>query len=399
MKLARRTDTGWVELRVVVDRKMRRFAMGLRASAAQWNQKGQRFTSEMPAHASHNAMLGKVLAIANRIVDELVGEGTWSWETFEKRYRSGGQVPDVATHLRKMAVDLEAADKLGNATAYQYAARVVDRYAMGGVVTFDELTADTLREMETMLRRGKGKAEDGGVSFFMRTLKAGVNNAIKEGYLKPERYPFATQRSHGYEMASLRRKAAPRALSAAEMARVKKVKPREHPEFAFAWLLFMISYYARGMNMVDLALVRKKGTVDGRIRYRRRKTETRTEVVLSVPIRGELAELLKAIVPGRGGYLLPILGPEHVSEQQKRWRIQRVTRRVNRDLKRMAKVLDLGDDITFYVARHTYATTLNRKGVAMRKIQEALGHASYGTTELYLRQFDDPELDATDAEL
>lgn len=47
---------------------------------------------------------------------------------------------------------------------------------------------------------------------------------------------------------------------------------------------------------------------------------------------------------------------------------------------------DLGFDLelTTYVARHSFATALNRKGVPLTVIKEMLGHSSILTTQNYI---------------
>lgn len=46
---------------------------------------------------------------------------------------------------------------------------------------------------------------------------------------------------------------------------------------------------------------------------------------------------------------------------------------------------------TLYVARHTYTTTLKRKGASTGFIKESLGHQTILTTENYLDSFEDKE--------
>jgi site-specific recombinase XerD len=49
------------------------------------------------------------------------------------------------------------------------------------------------------------------------------------------------------------------------------------------------------------------------------------------------------------------------------------------------------------MARHTFATTLKRKGVDVAVISELMGHKSVNTTRAYQARFGSDELDATDA--
>ena len=60
---------------------------------------------------------------------------------------------------------------------------------------------------------------------------------------------------------------------------------------------------------------------------------------------------------------------------------------INERMKEIGKKVDIHVSLTTYVARHTYATTLMRKGVNIAFISESLGHTSLKTTESYLDGF------------
>lgn len=396
MRMARRKDSGAVELRVTYARQMRRWGMGpdMRCTATQWDDRAQRFTSRMKEHTALNSTLGRVAQIAARIVDDLVLDGAWSWQAFDRRFRGGGEAVDVATYMEAIALEMDGQERDGNAAVYRYASNCIRRYTKGKALPFHELTAETLIGMDAMMR--KGGAEDGGIGTLMRTVRAAVNRAMKEGLLKPERYPFATPRTTGYEMKLLKKKRVSRALGDKELDKLKDFPFAEYPALAKHVRRFLVMYYARGMNFVDIAHMREPDIHGDRIRYRRRKTIRRVEKVLSIPIKGPLKALLDDMPRGRGGYVLDILGPEHATSRQKRDRIAKCRKQLNEALKEAALIVGIKGDITTYVARHSYAMQLKRGNVDMRKISEAMGHGSMATTEPYMAQFEDPELDATD---
>ncbi len=68
----------------------------------------------------------------------------------------------------------------------------------------------------------------------------------------------------------------------------------------------------------------------------------------------------------------------------------------NNKLKEIAKLCGIREDITSYVSRHTFATTLKSKNVDIAKISESLGHADIGVTKAYLKKFENSELDKLD---
>ena len=62
---------------------------------------------------------------------------------------------------------------------------------------------------------------------------------------------------------------------------------------------------------------------------------------------------------------------------------------IAKQIKKLAKVLDLPVGLSFQWARHSYATNVYRAGVNLKAISETLGHNSLATTENYLDSLSD----------
>jgi len=57
-------------------------------------------------------------------------------------------------------------------------------------------------------------------------------------------------------------------------------------------------------------------------------------------------------------------------------------------LKTIAKLAGIQKTVTFHVARHTTATFLLYKGVAVTTVQKILGHKKLQTTQIYSKVMD-----------
>ncbi|MEJ7643908.1 MAG: tyrosine-type recombinase/integrase [Chryseolinea sp.] len=77
-----------------------------------------------------------------------------------------------------------------------------------------------------------------------------------------------------------------------------------------------------------------------------------------------------------------------------------VLKKINKDLREICSSdklkINTTNEITFYVARHTWATLQKRSGTPTELIQEGLGHQNKVITETYLAQFESSVLDETD---
>lgn len=140
---------------------------------------------------------------------------------------------------------------------------------------------------------------------------------------------------------------------------------------------------------------------EGRIVYLRSKTRKESTNYLSIPIRGPIADILRYYRTNSLGseFVFPILKSGYRNLQQKQ-RINDLLKKTNKDLRTICAPENLNintaNEITFYVARHTWATLQKRSGTSTELIQEGLGHQNKVITETYLAQFESSVLDETD---
>lgn len=138
--------------------------------------------------------------------------------------------------------------------------------------------------------------------------------------------------------------------------------------------LFLFSYYT-GLAYIDLKhlsadMLRRWPDGNLWIDTKRQKTDVPVHVrLLDVPIR--LIEKYGGTT--EGGLLFP------VPSNQK----------VNSYLKETTSVCGIDKDLTFHMARHTFATTVTlANGVPIETVSKMLGHTNIQTTQIYARVID-----------
>jgi integrase len=381
-----------IRLQLIHRLKVKRYSTGEACTLDQWDADAGRMKPRTKGGAQVNAVLDELATRAKGIVDALVVHGSLSLEAFDKRYRNPKATSDLLAYMEDMAEKL-AKDRPGYATTFRNAVSALRKFNEGKPIPFHDLTARRLEEFEAHLR-GEG-CTVGGIATYMIRVRVAVNKAIAEGLLAKEKYPFESLRQKGYSMKGLKATFRPRALSEADLAKVKAFPFGDHPRLGCTVRLFLFSYYARGINFADIARLTHASIVDGRLQYTRTKTKRKGKGAnLSILITPSMQAIMDYFSDRESRFLFPILKGTEATEAEVWSRIKDRLQHVNRDLKAVAKVLGINGDFTFYVARHTYATTLKRIGVAVPIISESMGHKNESITTAYLKQFSDEELDA-----
>ena len=362
------------------------------AKKAEWDAHAQRFTSRFEGYKSKNAVLTKLLSNIGDILDEMQrSDEPFTFEKFNRRYRHTGGSQDFVTYMQERIEAKRASGKIGSAQAYRGALLAITRFSGGRIIRFTDLTPHFFDDLEKNLRANG--CTGGGIAAYMRSIRAVVNSAIREDKLHPDLYPFKHhQNARGYSISQLKSGHNPRSLSDDQMVRVKEFRFEAHPHLARAVIWFLFIYYSRGMNFIDMAYLKNSDVTGGRIRYTRRKTGD----MFSIPIGEALAKLLEPFRGQDATYVFPILTKKHRTPQQQKDRIKKVLKKLNEELKEVSKILSLDVPLTSYVARHTFATTLKRRGVDVAVISESMGHENSATTAAYLKRFENDVLDAAD---
>ncbi len=215
----------------------------------------------------------------------------------------------------------------------------------------------------------------------------------------------------------------------------QKFKPRGTTKLTtinaeqFSLALFLCSYHFQGMALVDLANLKKKDlriveitdskkfikdaaefgydyAIDKlRKKYcyeiitTRQKTNHPTKIIVDVNLLMPYLYPFGSYIDGERGlseneledYIFPIFDRDNDTEDKKFSRMAYMNYLVNVNLKRIARRLRLSDGITFYCARHSYASALYHANVPMGLIAQNMGR-NPAEIETYLKEFDNENI-------
>ena len=143
----------------------------------------------------------------------------------------------------------------------------------------------------------------------------------------------------------------------------------------------------RGMSFIDMAYLRNRDIVNGRLTYARKKTGQK----FSIKLTPEAEKIIKkySYNDKPDGYVFQILdrkGYEYLDYKN-------ALRLTNKKLKILGEMAGCSIPISTYVSRHSWATIAKRAGIPTAVISEGLGHDSEKTTQIYLDSFENKVLD------
>lgn len=145
-----------------------------------------------------------------------------------------------------------------------------------------------------------------------------------------------------------------------------------------------------GMPFIDMAFLKIKDIADGRIKYQRKKTAKQYNIKLTE----QVIELLSYYTLDKkpNDFVFPFIHRQTLDHQYKD--IHRARRLYNLGLREIAKKCQIQQQLTTYVARHSFATQAMRQDVPLQAISEMLGHTSLNTTQIYLKSLPSNILDS-----
>ena len=303
---------------------------------------------------------------------------------------------ELKVFMESVIADLESEGRYSTAHVYRCALKAALAYEGDGLC-LENITPAWLVAYQEHLRTDRQLLMN-TVSTYMRMLRAVYNRAVDAGLA-----PFVP---HLFRcLFTGRQKNHRRALKGEEMRRILAEEPggatsalmeevsasRHDLRWARACLELMLRFH--GLSFVDLAHLRKSDLRDGCLYVCRRKTG----IPLCITVSPEALALIRryAHPDPASPYLLDILDG-HLSGKAAYNDYCYMLRRLNLRLMQLSRQHQLGQRVSSYCARHTWATAAKYCGVPVEVISEALGHSSVTVTEGYLKQFDWDVIDKAD---
>lgn len=157
-------------------------------------------------------------------------------------------------------------------------------------------------------------------------------------------------------------------------------------DVTFARDTFIFCFCACGLPFVDFAYLTDDNIRSGMLCYERHKTGTHIEMEI-LPQMQQFIDRYATHTP----YLFPVLTSRNTEEAYRQY--CKALRRYNHRLQLLSKMLDTDINLSTYVARHSWATTVYHNNMPESYIKERMGHTSLQTTRTYLKSFESSKID------
>ncbi len=401
--------------------------LGYKLEVNQWDEKNNRIKSSFPNSKRANYRVNEKWTTALKVVSdynaviktidiyklvELINNHLV--ESAREKSKIIKNANEKKTFLKtygtKVIHRYREADRFGMADAIQGAIDLIIKFNAGEDILISSINETFLEDLESWYLSKSNKPVNiksnesmktykkntlNGLGVRLRSIRRIYNLAIRdnETELTMDDYPFGKS---GYSIKQQRSK-----KRAADLDVIRQIENLDTPEGSPLWHhrnYFLVNFYMRGMNFMDMAYLMVESINNGRLKYKRRKTRRGTNVKeFDILIPDNIMQIFRFYTLGKSkeDLVFPILADVVKTETEERvHEIYKNRRRNhNRRLNTISKKLKLNFKLTTYVARHTFATAGLHKGVSKAQIGDMLGHTNYYTTEAYFADFENAVLD------
>lgn len=283
-------------------------------------------------------------------------------------------------YAERLIKEMIEAKKYGNARTYDGVMKVLKTFRKDKDFTFNQLNYDLLKKFETYYL-AKGNSIN-GLSVNLRTIRAIYNKGIKAGLGDKGNSPFENYKIKHEPTQK-------RALSIEALKAIMNTAIEENHPCFHTRNYFLSSFYMYGISFIDMAFLKLNNIVDGRIRFKRRKTGKPYDLKITSQLQEILNYYMKDKKPN--DFIFPIITRSTLAEQYRD--VENRRKLYNRSLKDLAKECKLQENLTSYVSRHSFATQAMLQNVPLQAISAMLGHSRLSTTEVYLKALPNEVLD------
>lgn len=362
-------NDGIVWISFFVNRERVNFSTKVHVDEKNWSEKRMRITSGDKDYEDKNLIIESILSRINNVfVKYRLKDKTISRDTFMRAYNKKTDFDTFFDFINEY--QKKYSHKIEMSTFQTHLTVINKLKEYNSQLTFDDITHDWLDNYFSYMR--KELRNNANTAYKnMGVLKKYVRAAFKAGYI--EENPF--------ENWSIKRTTASCIyLTENELNLLLDEYKSGELEFKLHKTLeFFLFLCFSSLHVGDAKTLKLEQFSENYFTYYRIKLKNRKPEPIIIPISSPLRTILNNIVGVRKK------GPvfEKIPADQT----------MNRDLKEIARILEINKNLTHKVGRHTFATIFLRKTKDLATLKELLGHSDLKETMVYAHVLDESKQD------
>ena len=371
-----------IYLRITENRMSSNIATGVKIPEKDWNKDRQEVRKTHPEYVVLNDELTRQKAKATStsikvrqrargrqsaaaVKQELIGKGGGSVLAYAENYSAHRAATNHYSDARNILVVIKK----------------LRAFIKRDDLAFEEIDRAFLRRFnEHLLKKYNNNQNTRAKNLQM--LRRVIRQAIDDGLLAAADDPFLNFRLPTTSVSKER-------LSIEKIRALESLELSSEPQLAVVRDAFLASFYMAGIRFGDLCALKWENVPEGRLVYTMMKTGTK----MDLKICPQALEILKRYTPDspvRKAFVFPLLdsGRDFSDSNFLRRGISSKNVVVNRHLKTLAERIDTPINLTFHIARHSFADYARIHGKDLYALMNVMGHSKLVTTQAYLAAFD-----------
>ena len=381
-----------IVLQTTFNRKVRRKRLGISATIQQWNFQNHEFNKGIYGRREKNQKLEDYEAKAQSIFEKHFSKKPFNYKKFLQLFSEKPvEKITVIEFCLQVSQKFLQNGQANSSSDYKYLANAIRKVSPNDLL-FEEFTEEWLQDFEEYFTSRGTKCFS-----HMKHLRALYNKAVQKRIADFRNNPFKNPYTnpYGYEFSRLKKsrisKASPnriKDLSKNQLIQLMNYEPPTENEKKYMAVWFF-SYFMFGVNLTDIALLKRNHIRNGRWYYERSKTGTGLKK--GKPILPEALEIIEKYDTG-GKYVFDILNGYDSDELRKVNRIKHYSKYIRNACRRASKILEFDGHFTFYSARYSSATLALNEGADRNTVSHLLDHENFSTIDNYAGRADDEKV-------
>lgn len=367
-------------LRVYKDKKVRLISIGHSIQKRDWNPLTCQVLPSNKNHARLNNLFTKLVLDAQSTALDIETNDFSSTARQIITKIKGAPNKDYFAFAYDYIKQFNCEAQRGTYLIYVTQLAKLKKYLNNQSLSFRDIDPTFLRKYETYLKSIGNRTNT--IHGNLKRIRSIYYAAIKEGLIDQSKNPFFS-----FKLKTEKTKKERLTIEELNMIRQADLVPESN-----AWHsrnMFLTSFNACGMRVSDVLLLTWNNVTTDRLDYKMKKTKEEKSILINSELRSIL-DLYHNDKVKTTDRIFPFLKE---SDSQLYDRLKRAIALTNKSLKELATKAGIKKNLSSHVARHTWAQFGKDLNVNIKTIQKGLGHENVRTTEIYLADLNDSQID------